>query len=154
MVSDEYETGEENESTVFACHGSLFVFDESQWKGRGEGTFKINVREDEAAGSKKTARFLMRSDGVFRLLLNSPLLPDMTCQNPKNTTRVMFMAADDSKLKPFTLRVSDGFIRLSTLVSFGNQADGNPDVQLSGKHVDAAAELHQKILELQKETTK
>lgn len=110
LVSEETKTGEEDETTVSACHGSLFVFDEGRWKSRGGGIFKINVREDNVEGldrTKKTARLLMRSDGVLSLLLNSPILSDMTCQNPKNTTRIIFVAVEDSKLKPFTLKVSD-----------------------------------------------
>ncbi|PGG98669.1 hypothetical protein GX51_06674 [Blastomyces parvus] len=39
------ETGEEGEDTIFSCRGKLFHFDGKEWKERGVGVFKVNVRE-------------------------------------------------------------------------------------------------------------
>ncbi|KIW19893.1 hypothetical protein PV08_00468 [Exophiala spinifera] len=86
-------TGEEEEQTVFTCRAKLYHF-EKEWKERGVGVFKINIRyetqtetdageEDVEAGEngdlerKGKARIIMRTDGVHRLVLNTPIFKDM-----------------------------------------------------------------------------
>lgn len=66
----EIKTGEENEETKFSARAKLFEFDVSvkEWRERGVGTIKVN--EDQVTGA---ARMLMRSEGVLRVLLNTPL---------------------------------------------------------------------------------
>ncbi|KAI9870223.1 MAG: hypothetical protein M1830_004509, partial [Pleopsidium flavum] len=72
----EVETGEEGESTIFSCKAKLYHFTEKEWKERGIGTFKLNVVEVEES-QKKTARLIMRTVGVFRVVLNTPVFKDM-----------------------------------------------------------------------------
>ncbi|KAI1628221.1 hypothetical protein EDD37DRAFT_299518 [Exophiala viscosa] len=97
----EVETGEEGEETILACRAKLYHF-EKEWKERGVGVFKINIRYenkaigDEASDEKpedeedvesagqadftaveRKARLIMRTDGVHRLVLNTPVFKDM-----------------------------------------------------------------------------
>ncbi|KAK5384218.1 hypothetical protein LTR20_008641 [Exophiala xenobiotica] len=97
----EIATGEEEEETIFTCRAKLYHF-EKEWKERGAGVFKINIRyesktidgtpekekteaeEDVEAGDQaefsaveRKARLLMRTDGVHRLVLNTPVFKDM-----------------------------------------------------------------------------
>ncbi|PYH90826.1 P-loop containing nucleoside triphosphate hydrolase protein [Aspergillus ellipticus CBS 707.79] len=57
------ETGEENEKTYFSCKAKLYKFSDREWKERGLGTFKINVRVNDGVEDKKAARMIMRADG-------------------------------------------------------------------------------------------
>lgn len=47
------------------------------WKERGVGDLKLNVNF-----SKKSARLLMRADGVHRLVLNSPVNEKIKIEEP------------------------------------------------------------------------
>lgn len=97
------ETGEEGEHTVFSGRAKLFHFDSvgKAWKERGFGVLKLNVssgtgkqpgdpelesdseeaNQDAAAeneGERRTfARLLMRSEGVYRVVLNVPVFKTM-----------------------------------------------------------------------------
>jgi Ran-binding protein 3 len=105
------ETGEEDEKTIFSCRAKLYHF-EKEWKERGTGVFKINVRyearslsvtENEATKSDQDeskddseadleggdepeleckARIIMRTDGVHRVVLNTPVFKDMNVGTP------------------------------------------------------------------------
>ncbi|KAK4939993.1 hypothetical protein LTR10_019845 [Elasticomyces elasticus] len=97
----EVETGEEGEETILTCRAKLYHF-EKEWKERGVGVLKINIRyenravgdeasdekpedeEDEESGAQadftgveRKARLIMRTDGVHRLVLNTPVFKDM-----------------------------------------------------------------------------
>jgi len=48
-------TGEENEETVHQVRGKLFMLLEGQWKERGTGMLKINVRRDDGGGARLSA---------------------------------------------------------------------------------------------------
>jgi hypothetical protein len=108
------ETGEEEEKTYFSCKAKLFHFTNKEWKERGVGTFKVNVKEppsdadDEA--SKKTARMIMRADGVLRVMLNSPIFKGMPVgevsgAEPKGK-QLNLASVEDGKTVPLLLRVS------------------------------------------------
>ncbi|KAI9368365.1 hypothetical protein BJX61DRAFT_222207 [Aspergillus egyptiacus] len=71
------ETGEEEEKTYFSCKAKLFHF-QNEWKERGLGTFKVNVKVTDGVEDKKSARMIMRADGVGRVMLNTPLFKGMT----------------------------------------------------------------------------
>jgi Ran-binding protein 3 len=53
---------------------------DKQWKERGVGDLKINIKPDN--DGRTTARFLMRADGVHRIVLNSPILKETIVQDP------------------------------------------------------------------------
>lgn len=78
------QTGEEAEETMFSCRAKLFHF-AGEWKERGVGTLKLNVHYrapnlEEAAEQK--ARLIMRTDGVHRVVLNTPIFKGMRFGTP------------------------------------------------------------------------
>ncbi|OBZ83911.1 Ran-specific GTPase-activating protein 2 [Choanephora cucurbitarum] len=70
----EVKTGEEEEDTIFQTKAKLLVLDTatSNWKERGVGTFRINQNEET-----NQARLVMRTDSVYRLILNLKLFKGM-----------------------------------------------------------------------------
>ncbi|KAG8959518.1 hypothetical protein FRC03_007886 [Tulasnella sp. 419] len=68
----EVTTGEENENTKYQVRARLYQLDtRGTYKERGTGVLKINVRKSDERG----ARIVMRTDGVYRLILNVLLFP-------------------------------------------------------------------------------
>ena len=109
--SIEVETGEEAEETVFTCKAKLFHFDSKEWKERGVGSFKVNVSDDhdaESAGQKK-ARLILRTEGVHRVALNTPVFKDMkvgTNEGKEPTGKMLNLAAmENGKPVPLLLKV-------------------------------------------------
>ncbi|KAK6383829.1 hypothetical protein LTS17_003121 [Exophiala oligosperma] len=126
-------TGEEEEDTIFTCRAKLYHF-EKEWKERGVGVFKINIRyerkalgdtsEDEKnegekdveAGEKddfstveRKARIIMRTDGVHRLVLNTPVFKDMnvgTHDGKEPTGRTMHLTGlEEGKPTGYQIKV-------------------------------------------------
>ena len=126
------ETGEEDEETIFSARAKLYHF-EKEWKERGTGVIKVNVRQEKAskpptqddeeqpekdleagdeedeAGELK-ARVIMRSDGVHRVILNSPVFKDMSVgdtdgKEPTNTKTMFLTGMDDGKPRLFQIKV-------------------------------------------------
>lgn len=85
------ETGEEEEETMFSCRAKLFHF-EKEWKERGVGTIKLNVQQyaikneqqqaAEETPPEQKARLIMRTDGVHRVVLNTPVFKGMKFGTP------------------------------------------------------------------------
>ena len=103
------ETGEEGENTIFACKGKLFQFSDKMWKERGIGTFRINIRKPTES-DKKTARIVMRADGVLRVMLNSPVFKgmfvgDVDGKEPKNKQVNLVSVENNGRSVPYLLRV-------------------------------------------------
>lgn len=72
-----YNTGEEDDLTVFQTRAKLYTQDENfAYKERGTGLLKVNVRRRDGEG----ARIVMRAEGVLRLLLNMALYPGLICE--------------------------------------------------------------------------
>ena len=115
LTSQIVETGEEEEKTYFSCKAKLFHFTNKEWKERGVGTFKVNVKEppsdtDDETPKKKTARMIMRADGVLRVMLNSPIFKGMPVgevsgEEPKGK-QLNLASVEDGKTVPLLLRVS------------------------------------------------
>ncbi|PGH06789.1 hypothetical protein AJ79_06430 [Helicocarpus griseus UAMH5409] len=126
----ETETGEEGEVNLFSCRGKLFHFDGKEWKERGVGVFKVNVREPqddseerdveegkskdegaEKAPKKKTARLIMRADGVWRVILNIPMYKGMKAGDPSGAPppgkQVHFAGFEEGKRVPFLIRTGN-----------------------------------------------
>lgn len=126
------ETGEEEEETIFTCRAKLYHF-EKEWKERGVGTFKINVRyehkargddhaapggreapqDSETAASssiERKARLIMRTDGVHRVILNTPVFKDMnvgTHDGKEPTGKTMHLTGlEDGKPTGFQIKVT------------------------------------------------
>ncbi|ORE07385.1 PH domain-like protein [Rhizopus microsporus var. microsporus] len=73
----EVKTGEEDEHTIFQTKAKLLILDgpSGNWKERGVGTFRINVKEENKSAPQ--ARLVMRTDSVYRLILNLLLFEGM-----------------------------------------------------------------------------
>lgn len=88
------------------------------------GTFKLNAKklteaaagEEEEGGAaatkpskKRSARFIMRTDGVFRLILNIPLYKGMKVGDPEGKEptgkHVQISGVEDGRTVPLLLRV-------------------------------------------------
>lgn len=134
------------------CRAKLYTF-EREWKERGVGTFKINVRyvdtalsskdkdeeqdsatstdgeedkpnskdrdfsgddleggaDDSFATTERRARLIMRTDGVHRVILNTPVFKDMHIgeqdgSEPSGKT-MHLTGLEDGKLRPFKIKV-------------------------------------------------
>ena len=89
------ETGEESEQTIFSCRAKVYCFDDGTWRERGVGTMKLNItrvysddeedspnsddsNEAEATASSRKARFILRTDGSHRVVLNTPFTKQMS----------------------------------------------------------------------------
>ncbi|KAL1861983.1 hypothetical protein Plec18170_000807 [Paecilomyces lecythidis] len=107
------ETGEEEEVTYFSCKAKLFGFSGKEWKERGLGTFKVNVREPTGEG-KKTARLIMRADGVLRVMLNTPIFNGMTvgdATGKEPSTKQLHLASlENGRSVPLLLRTGSNDI--------------------------------------------
>ncbi|RHZ50333.1 hypothetical protein CDV55_102195 [Aspergillus turcosus] len=103
------ETGEEQEKTYFSGKAKLFQFTNQEWKERGIGTFKVNVRVTDGQEDKKAARIIMRADGVLRVMLNQPLFKGMKVGDPSGnepkSKQVHLVGYEDGRAVPLLLRV-------------------------------------------------
>lgn len=97
-------TGEENEVNVAQLTGKLHVFDteKKSWVERGRGVLRLNDVKD---GEVKASRVVMRNAGSLRVILNTPLFPGMTLENPSEKS-VRFTAREDGGVKVFVLTAS------------------------------------------------
>ncbi|CEP08347.1 hypothetical protein [Parasitella parasitica] len=120
-------TGEEDEDTIYQIKGKLLVLDTASgnWKERGVGTFRINVKEeeedDEQEGEKSTklqTRLVMRTDSVYRVILNLQLFPGM---------KVFIMQDRFVRFAGFETDVDQDGVPATKLVSFALKL-GNPSV--------------------------
>ncbi|KAL4979908.1 hypothetical protein BDW66DRAFT_156953 [Aspergillus desertorum] len=103
------ETGEEEEKTYFSCKAKLFHFSNKEWRERGLGTFKVNVKVTDGIEDKKGARMIMRADGVGRVMLNTPLFKGMKVgdaagHEPKSTKQIHLASLEDNRSVPLLLR--------------------------------------------------
>lgn len=102
------ETGEEDEETIFANKGKLYCFDNKQWKERGIGTFKVNVKF--GPDGKRTGRMIMRADGALRVMLNSAIFKGMHFGDQQGEApagrRIFLASKEDGKVANVLLQVS------------------------------------------------
>ncbi|ETN47011.1 uncharacterized protein HMPREF1541_01201 [Cyphellophora europaea CBS 101466] len=136
------ETGEEGEETIFNARAKLYHF-EKEWKERGTGVLKVNVRQEVQAAASDAeadaengesakivlrARVIMRADGVHRVILNSPVFKEMkvgTESGETPTSKTMFLTGMD---------------------------DGNPRLfQIKMGKEETLKELYQRIIEFKEE---
>ncbi|KAE8353935.1 hypothetical protein BDV28DRAFT_147563 [Aspergillus coremiiformis] len=103
------ETGEEEEKTYFSSKAKLFQFSSGEWKERGIGTFKVNVKVTDGEEDKKATRLIMRADGVLRVMLNTPIFKGMTVgdasgKEPKSK-QIHLASLEEGRSVPTLLRM-------------------------------------------------
>lgn len=107
LTEQEVHTGEEDELTVYQVRGKLFTLsDQQQWKERGTGQLKLNVRRDDGGG----ARLLMRKEAVYTLLLNATLFKGMKCSLAQDPRYIRFSVLDGGVTTHYNIRVSNSKI--------------------------------------------
>ncbi|TFK29582.1 hypothetical protein FA15DRAFT_663724 [Coprinopsis marcescibilis] len=107
LTEQEVTTGEEEEETVMQVRGKLFSLqDGTQWKERGTGILKINVKREDGSNP----RLVMRKDAVYTLLLNVTLFPGMHCTLAQDPRYLRFSVIEDGKTTHYNLRVSNAKI--------------------------------------------
>lgn len=113
------ETGEEEEKTYFSCKAKLFQFSDKEWRERGIGTFKVNVKVMDGKEDKASARLIMRADGVGRVMLNTPIFKGMTVGdasgNEPNSKQIHLASLESGRSVPILLRVGLCFSRTSRI---------------------------------------
>ncbi|KAK9893993.1 hypothetical protein P389DRAFT_101975 [Cystobasidium minutum MCA 4210] len=98
-------TGEEDEYTQFQMpRAKLFVLEGSDWKERGVGQLRLNTKTSD--GDKLSARMVMRSEAVHRLILNISLFAEMNVTLAQDKF-LRFSAFEDGKLHHFTVRCAN-----------------------------------------------
>jgi len=106
LTEQDVMTGEEEEETLHQVRGKLFSLDDSQWKERGTGLLKLNVKQEDGTG----ARLVMRKDAVYTLLLNITLFPGMRCSLSQDPRYLRFSAIEDGVATTYNLKVSNAKI--------------------------------------------
>lgn len=81
-----------------------------EWRERGIGTFKVNVKVTDGKEDKKAVRLIMRADGVGRVMLNTPIFKgmnvgDATGKEPKATKQILLASLESGRSAPILLRV-------------------------------------------------
>ncbi|KAE8131915.1 hypothetical protein BDV38DRAFT_262738 [Aspergillus pseudotamarii] len=103
------ETGEEEETTYFSTKAKLFQFSNGEWKERGIGTFKVNVKVTDGKEDKKAARLIMRADGVLRVMLNTPIFKGMkvgdASGNEPKSKQIHLASLEEGRSVPTLLRM-------------------------------------------------
>ncbi|KAJ5915881.1 hypothetical protein N7454_010788 [Penicillium verhagenii] len=109
FYAQKVETGEEEEETAFSCKAKLFHFSNKEWKERGIGTFKINVRRN--SNGMRAGRMIMRADGAMRVMLNSPIFKGMNYGDASNEApinkQVLLASVEDGRTVPLLLRTGN-----------------------------------------------
>ena len=100
-ISHSVSTGEEDEKSVYMVRAKLFCLDQNQWRERGTGTLKLNVRLSDGEG----ARLVMRKEAVFTLLLNVPIFSGMSASTAQDPRYVRLSAFEGGQTVHYNLRV-------------------------------------------------
>ena len=115
-------TGEEHEKSVYVVRAKLFYLDQNQWRERGTGTLKLNVRLSDGEG----ARLIMRKEAVFTLLLNVPIFSKMSVSSSQDPRYVRVSAFEGGQTVHYNLRVSYLYSR-----SFGHSVFMDWSIQVA-----------------------
>ncbi|KAL4251573.1 hypothetical protein ABKN59_006700 [Abortiporus biennis] len=107
LTEQEIHTGEEDEETVYQVRGKLFFLSpQNQWKEKGTGMLKVNVKREDGSG----ARLLMRKEAVYTVILNAPLFKGMKCFLAQDPRYIRFSVFEGSSTTHYNLRVSNAKI--------------------------------------------
>ncbi|KAI4110464.1 MAG: hypothetical protein LQ339_001329 [Xanthoria mediterranea] len=105
----EVETGEAGEESIFLCpRAQLYNFDNGGWKEKGRGVFKLNVSDSEGA---RKARFIMRANQTFRVLVNQPVFKKMQVGDRQGREpsgkQFSFAVIEEGRPTPHLLKLGD-----------------------------------------------
>lgn len=109
-------TGEEEEHSMYVVRAKLFrLSDQNQWKERGTGTLKLNVRISDGEG----ARLIMRKEAVFTVLLNVTLFYGMSVFVAQDPRYIRLSVIENGATVHYNLRVSPslGFYFVARLLT-------------------------------------
>jgi len=107
LTEQEVVTGEEEEETLYQVRGKLFSLSSAnQWKERGTGNLRLNVRRADGLG----ARLVMRKEAVYTLLLNATLFRGMKCFLAQDPRYIRFSVFEGGVATHYNLRVSNAKI--------------------------------------------
>ncbi|KAI0351360.1 hypothetical protein OH77DRAFT_1429905 [Trametes cingulata] len=107
LTEQEVHTGEEEEDTVYQVRGKLYTLSpQNQWKERGTGTLRLNVRREDGGG----ARLVMRKEAVYTVLLNATLFKGMRCFLAQDPRYIRFSVIEGAATTHYNLRVSNAKI--------------------------------------------
>jgi Ran-binding protein 3 len=96
-------TGEEDENIMYMVRAKIFhLSEQNQWKERGTGTLKLNVRKTDGEG----ARLVMRKEAVFTVLLNVTLFHGMSVSAAQDPRYVRISVIEGGKTVHYNIRVS------------------------------------------------
>ncbi|KAJ6514938.1 hypothetical protein C8R47DRAFT_1089120 [Mycena vitilis] len=102
LTEQEFMTGEEDEETLHQVRGKLYsLVDGNQWKERGTGTIKLNVRRSDGGG----ARLVMRKEAVYTVLLNVTLFHGMRCTLAQDPRYLRLSVLESGIATHYNLRV-------------------------------------------------
>ncbi|KIK96772.1 hypothetical protein PAXRUDRAFT_825609 [Paxillus rubicundulus Ve08.2h10] len=112
LTEQEVVTGEEEEETIHQVRGKLYTLcSQNQWKERGTGQLRLNVRRIDGGG----ARLVMRKEAVYTLLLNVTLFQGMRCFLAQDPRYIRFSVFEDGKTVHYNVRVSNAKIAMELL---------------------------------------
>jgi Ran-binding protein 3 len=127
-------TGEEEEETLHQVRGKLYsLVDGTQWKERGTGTLKLNVRRADGGGARlgvslfsALARHsdigptVMRKEAVYTVLLNVTLFKGMRCALAQDPRYLRLSVLERGVATHYNLRVrlAVSFVYMRVLLTF------------------------------------
>jgi len=107
LTAQAVQTGEEEEKSMYMVRAKLFrLSDQNQWKERGTGTLKLNVRKFDGEG----ARLVMRKEAVFTVLLNVTLFYGMSVFVAQDPRYIRLSVIEDGMTAHYNLRVASAKI--------------------------------------------
>ncbi|KAH7922613.1 hypothetical protein BV22DRAFT_1131270 [Leucogyrophana mollusca] len=122
LTEKEVMTGEEDEETIHQVRGKLYALClQNQWKERGTGLLKVNVRRSDGSGARLGGSFssshpsthtalVMRKEAVYTVLLNVTLFPGMKCFLAQDPRYIRFSVIENGGTTHYNLRVSNAKI--------------------------------------------
>jgi len=111
LTEQDVMTGEEDEETIHQVRGKLFALVENQWKEKGTGLLKLNVKVEDGTG----ARLVMRKDAVYTLLLNVTLFHGMRCSLAQDPRYLRFSVIENGVTTTYNLKVANAKIATDLL---------------------------------------
>ncbi|OAX43301.1 hypothetical protein K503DRAFT_765967 [Rhizopogon vinicolor AM-OR11-026] len=121
LQEQEVVTGEEDEETIHHVRAKLYALcSQNQWKERGTGLLKLNVRRSDGGG----ARLLMRKEAVYTVMLNVTLFSGMKCFIAQDPRYIRFSVIEDGATTHYNLRVSNAKIAQDLLEEIKSNIPG------------------------------